>query len=552
MKKYLVAAMAVAFSLGWTARSQAQDAGQLKPIVVFSVSAFDEIHQDLDMIGKISNFPDLSKSVDTFINRMTGQSTLLPGLDKSRAWGGAVMMNGGGNPIRYAFVPVSDAQQLLGAVAPLSGGAQDAPGEPGLKLISRPGSKVYLKPEQNWLFASDQAESLRSVPSAPADLLDDLHKEYDVAVRFYVRNIPQQYRDMALDQIRAGFEQAMRQRGGQIPGLQQFGQNPFEQMVQAIDQIEHLTLGWAIDSKQKRMVFDFSMTAVEGSELARQSNDTQPPARLAGFMAPEATLALHVNGGIKVEDQQQLNMVMQQAKAQVAQALDNERNIPDAERAVAKELVGDFMNVLQDTFAKGQINAGMAVYGSGPISLVAGGIVADGRKVGGIIRKAVDRYRNQPGFPQVVFDKEKAGDLSFHVLSTPYPPGAQGEESKKWLGGDAITITFAFGPEHAFIAMGADGAEAIKQVIAKSSGTPADDAPFRMSISLTKLMEIAAKQPGGNPLIGMMTGLLGTDGKDHLHLSSRPIKNGVLMRLETEEGFLRFLGGASRFAGSGF
>jgi len=99
------------------------------------------------------------------------------------------------------------------------------------------------------------------------------------------------------------------------------------------------------------------------------------------------------------------------------------------------------------------------------------------------------------------------------------------------------------------VALGSDGVATIEQVMAKSTGTTAEQAPLHMRLSLGQVMDIVAKQ-GGNPFVGLAAQML-QGGQDHVHLFEQPIANGVQYRLEIEEGILKLIGGAAKMAMGG-
>ena len=51
------------------------------------------------------------------------------------------------------------------------------------------------------LFFSDQPKHLANLPTDPVAMLGGLDKQYSVALRFFVQNVPQNLRDLALFQL---------------------------------------------------------------------------------------------------------------------------------------------------------------------------------------------------------------------------------------------------------------------------------------------------------------------------------------------------------------
>ncbi len=94
MKKLLSWVMALALLLGTSSivRSQEQPAGTMQPVLVVSLSGYDEIRNDLDWIGKLGSSP-LAEMVDMGLKLQLGVQDFT-GLDKSRPWGLVIQTDG--------------------------------------------------------------------------------------------------------------------------------------------------------------------------------------------------------------------------------------------------------------------------------------------------------------------------------------------------------------------------------------------------------------------------------------------------------------------------
>ena len=91
MKKTLLSALAVALLLASTAPARAQDAP--KPFAIVALAGYDELRNDVDFIGQLSDNPDLVKSLDGIVALFT-QFQGLAGLDKSKPLGVSIATDG--------------------------------------------------------------------------------------------------------------------------------------------------------------------------------------------------------------------------------------------------------------------------------------------------------------------------------------------------------------------------------------------------------------------------------------------------------------------------
>jgi len=90
--------------------ANAQD-DEMKPLAVLSFGGFQEMLDDLELVGQLSDNPDLAKGLEGLIEMAT-QGQGLPGLDKKRPWGASIASDGLQFSI-LAFLPVDDLEGFL-------------------------------------------------------------------------------------------------------------------------------------------------------------------------------------------------------------------------------------------------------------------------------------------------------------------------------------------------------------------------------------------------------------------------------------------------------
>ncbi len=293
MKKTLLSALAVALLLSTAGWSLAQDLS--KPILTVSLSGLKEIKSDLDFVGKLSGNPDLSKSLDGPLKAFT-QGQGLAGLDESRPIGALVGFDGV-QPLVLAFVPVTDMKKLLSALSGVIGEARQVDGVTQIQAGPMP---LFLKEVDGWAFISQSAEGLAKTPKDPLKLLDGLDKKYDVAVRLGVQNIPEAFRQLAIDQIKLGVEGGLQQQPNESDAQYELRSKLTEKQMDAlatmINELNDVTIGFSIDQQARVAGFDVSITAVAGSKTAKQFASSGSKASLfSGFVMPDAVASLHVN-----------------------------------------------------------------------------------------------------------------------------------------------------------------------------------------------------------------------------------------------------------------
>ena len=107
----------------------------------------------------------------------------------------------------------------------------------------------------NWAVVADKSENLAKAPADPLKLLGDLPKRYDLAVRASIKNLPKEYREQLLAQLRAGAEVGMQQMPGESDEDYAMRLNMAKQAVQQlttlVNDMDDVLLGWNVDAKTK-------------------------------------------------------------------------------------------------------------------------------------------------------------------------------------------------------------------------------------------------------------------------------------------------------------
>jgi hypothetical protein len=555
VKKILWSVLAFAVVLGTAICARAQDdAPEMKPVAVISFSGYAELKRDLEYLGETSGNPDMVKQLEGLLTFFT-QGQGLAGLDQDKPWGAAAALPEGGigAPNLLVFLPVSDLQKLLGALAQLTGEPVDK-GD-GILEIKKESNSVYVKEQDGWAYVAQMPDALAKLPVDPLKLLGGLNEQYDLALRLNIQNVPQALRDFAVDamkqQVERSLQQAQENSDDDDVQLQpQIARHQVEMLGKAINEIDAITLGWSIDSEGKRALIDLNMTAIEGSDTAKQlASVSNSASKFAGFLMPEALLTAHINSVAQEPDIEQSLAMLGQLRTHIMDSIDEDEDLPDEEaKDLVKELVGEALEVAEATVKNGRFNGGLTVTGEGPLTIVAGGMVADGEKLEEVAKKFVKLAENEPDVPEVKLDVDEHKGVKFHTATIPLPDDEDGEKAKQVFGEEAL-VTVGFGPDSFYVALGDDGLETIKAVMDKSAeGASEELPPLEILLALAPLMKFAAQQEDANPGVAMIAESLKEGGADHLKITVRPIENGVQYQIEGEEGIIKLIGSGAKLA----
>jgi hypothetical protein len=418
---------------------------------------------------------------------------------------------------------------------------------------------LAVKHEGDWAYISQSPQHLRNLPKDPAKLLAPIAKDYDVAVRFYLANVPEAFRQQGLAMIRGGLQMGMQQQPGetdaQFEVRRRMIENQLETFEKSAAEIDQFTLGLDIDSEQKQVHLDFDLAVLPGSALAKQlAAQANAKTNFAGFASDDAAAYLSVASKLGPDDIQQTLSQLEGLRGQLERAIDEEENLPDeTAKDKIKEVAGKLIDAFENTVKSGSIDGGGRLQLGDTLTFAAGGYVADGAELEKAFKELVALAKNEPDFPGIKFDAEKYKDVRFHTTSVP----VKDEEGQKVLG-ETLDVVVGIGPQAGYLAIGEQGLDLLKQVIDESAKRPgAAVPPMQVNVALAPIFKFAAEK-GEEPQVAMLAEALSqAAGQDHVKLTVIPVTNGQKVRLLLEQGVLEALGQAGQMSqgqavGAGF
>jgi len=519
-------------------------AAEARPVAVVSIAGYDALMSDLDFLGTLSDAPQLGQIVEGFLSFFT-KAQGMAGLDKAKPIGLAVSLDpAGGPPKGFAFVPVSDSEKLLDALA-LAIPETEELGDGFKQLkIKNSGMPLIMIEKGGWAFLSISKDYLTDLPADPSKLLGDLPSKYDLAVQLNVGNVPEPLVDMAMQQIRGGAAQALRNRlpnetEEQYEARKKLTGDLIENAVEQIRQIDQITLGTAIDSKTRSAYLDGAVTMKSGSEMAKQINaaaEDAKPTRFGGLSDDENPAGLYVSSPITEGDQEVILELLAEARKQIEAKIAEEF----ATNAEAKELftsaAADSLDVVKATIEEGLVDGAVAMIGEGPFSFVGAIHVADGMKLNGVFKKLVNMAAQAPNAPPIKLDADEHKGITFHTIEVPLD-----DEATELFGEASVTI--GFGKNTIVFGMGEDPIETASEVL--EGKADADGPPAKGQVRIAPFLAIGMEKENNEREKAMMKvalDVLEESEKDRIVMTSGFIPNGQKTRLEVEEGILKAIG----------
>lgn len=526
---------------------------ELKPVVVVSVAGYDAILSDVDYIaGVVGNQQVNAASIDGILKFFTGGKGA-DMIDRKAPWGFALL--GEGTDFQpLVFLPIKDYENLVTVMNNFGSKIQDE--DDDIKSVQVPQApikpiKMYMKHQTGYVYFSHQTEALKTLPADPTVYLGTLPKEYDIGVRAFVQNVPEDLRDKAIGALRQGVEQNLRQSPGEDDNAfamrKKLLESQLAQLETVIKELDTFTFGVNIDSVAKAVFLDMSLTGKPGSEIANRPATTSS---FAGFLQANAGLTGNLTAKLTSQEIAQYQAMIQTAGNAINNDLDKDSNLNEAAKTQVKTLLADLLDIAAKTVQTGKLDGGGSVaFVDKNVSAFAGAGVHDGKAVDKLLKKILEIDEVRKDLRDVKLDTADHNGVTFHQIGIPVP-----DAKAQDIFGDTLTLTFGIGDKAVYLAAGKDGIQSIKSGI--DASTAAGNAkldPFSLNLAAAAIANFAASvnnEPGAE--MAAQT-LKSSEGKDHIIVTAKEIPNGGMMRIQIDEGIIRLgaaMAGAVRGGGA--
>jgi len=540
LKIYLLAALiATATALSPLASAQAQKQ-ELQPAVVFSVTPVENIFKDVAYLSEAAGQPDMGRLL---VILSAGYTV---GIDKTRPAGGYLTFDGN-NPVPVTFIPVTDLKKALATHRATIGEAKEIEG--GILELENDNTTLYIKEKDGYAFVTQEKENLAVLPKNAAEMVGALAEEYTIAVQLNVQNIPADLRKLAVTEIKAAFERELENQAGDNDDKdaaavrEKLGRNTVEQFTELIENSDQVTIGWAVDPEAKVTYLDVSATAIKGTKLARQMASLQNQTTLfGGFLLEDSAVNFNLTGEMTPQDVEQLLFMLNTGRDRAIQEVEEDDDLnDDKKRDEAKRIIGEMFDVVEASVKTGKLDGGaVLLLGDQSMRFAAGSRVAKGKELERALRDLVKLADGDPEFPTTKLNIGKHKGVVFHGMEIDIPAD---EADAREIFGKQLDVTIGLSESSIYLALGDGGVDLLKQVIDKSAASANDTvSPMRMTISLGPILEFAS-QFDDNPFTdGAVEALKDVRNRDHIIITSTPIKRGSKTRIEIENGVLTILG----------
>ena len=191
-------------------------------------------------------------------------------------------------------------------------------------------------------------------------------------------------------------------------------------------------------------------------------------------------------------DVAQAEQMLKGAKAAIVKQLDENDELGDKRRDLAKQLLNDVFNVLKKTAELKKSDAGLAVVLEDHPAVIGGWMIAGGKRLDAALRKLAKAIgdENAELGQMVKLDAEELDGIKFHVATIPVPPSDGGRE----VFGETVQIVIGVSDSRLYFGAGKEPIAAIKKAIEASKEDPEKSIPpMELVVSAAPIAKFLAK-----------------------------------------------------------
>lgn len=516
-------------------------AASTDPVLVLTIASFNKLMQDVNYMSAVMGQPQAGG----MFSIMAGSFT--QGLDTSRPIGVLVpMVDGSPEPI--GVLPTNDVETMLKRLEGQIGPADKL--DDGTLVVAAGPALVYIRQVGSWAVVARNSDLIGLVPADPMSLMTGLGDNYDIGMRLSIQEIPLGLREMLVDQLSQGFEQAMARQAGDAGQVADLSKGQLEQLNMLIREADKLMFGININPNKRTMTIDTEFTAAAGTSLAEMYAGQQPiPSKFTAVLKGDPALRYHaagsVSSGLIESSAASMDMVM----ASVQKALDDQDRIGDDVKAEIEEMLGGLVDIMSKTIAEGKYDVGLiGTAGDNMLKLAGGMFVHDGDEVAAWVQKLDGKLSQIPDAPRFKFNESTYNGVTMHSVSIDIP--ARAVESRRLLGESAV-ITLGTAPHAVYFAFGQGSVTAMKALIDTADADTAGLAgrPLgQMRVKLLPFLRLAQSMKPNDAVAAVIDAVAGSGDTDYVNIVSNAIENGQASNIEIGEAVLKAIGAAIREA----
>lgn len=518
------------------------------PLVVVTVASVERLLKQADVTFESAGRAELSETIGSVLERVGD----LKGLDRNQPLGLLVYLQGI-TPQVVAFAPVDNLDNLLKTIE-IGPVTTKKVGEDRIE-IAGPQQTLLGKIQRGYVFLSNSDEALDHEFGNPAKFSAKLSAVYDISASINLKTLPSITRDLFIGFMRSQTEINLQRRDNEPEGAFRIrkadGMKNLEFIEMLLTQGEELTLGWTVSQTERNAALEIIATATPESELASNFNQLNAvKSQFTNLIKDTSKYPLIASLSWKIDRSGQkfmkelfagieMELGKQLTKASGSIGTGTATTSDSTTEAALHEL----LDVLRDTAQAGHFDFVAQFVGEagGPFALVGGLKVTDGNKLSGALTDIVNRLKGNADLAEVQTNAAEHKGVRLHRIQ-----GKQADEGEQKLYGGTPSVYFGAGGRAFWFAVGGDNALVELRKAIDIAAQPVSDTavtvPFQFVMNFSKWMEIFGGGASGSDGFASRAKSAFSKGGDTLRIDVKPLDNGLRMRVQLDEAFLRLLG----------
>ncbi len=501
-----------------------------KPFAVVSVAGIERMLGALDFSFEAADRPEASEALTGFLERAGD----LKGIDHRQGFGIMIYLSGI-MPQPVGFAPVDKIEDMMKTVelGPFTTKKIDAENYE----LKGTGGSVFVKLVGRYAFFSNQQERLDREFPDPAPITQRLAKQYDIAAMVDLNSLPEDQKNLLATLLRGSADANLQRRDGETEAAHRIrkaiGENHAALLEQVLRQAREVTLGWKLSAERRQAALELSVIAYRGTELETlltELNATRT--QFTNFLKGDAPLTFASTWKLDKRGKTLFD--------EIVQALAG--TIPSATEANEDDPIQQMFRAARADVESGGLDFAIRFLGEpkGPFVLVGGLKVTDGRAMEAGLAELCTYLLETGKVDDIEVDVDKYQGIRVHRVDLI----SRDNDNDRIYGGKP-SLYMGVDDKTLWIAVGGDEALPVLYEQIDKLAEPADKAvpgvPMQFVINMSDWMSLGEENDRRNR-VGRTFQEAFTRENSTMRIELRSIENGARLRLEWNEGFIRFVG----------
>lgn len=518
-----------------TQTSSAQSAPE--PSVVISMAPLGEQLDDMKHLVNASGFGNMNFIIQSQVKYYTD------GIDREKPSGAYLYFEGEDpKPKWLAMVAIEDGDKVLDQIANF---ADIDEGSDFITVTTDSEDEFLIKDTGDYFLVSDDKDMFDMAPSNPSTELLAASGDFNVAVRVFGQRVPQELRDKGIELITDGFTQQMEELE-RLEGAVEMDESIIEaqlsQVESLINETDELMIGYKIDKEKKLLTSTFSLTALEGSDIAKRVAVINPPGDSAftGFLNDTAAADFNLRYQLHEDDVKLYVGLMDTMRQQMIDEIDADGEFTDEELATIETASANISESFKATLEGKLIDTGgVLVMDENSFSFAGGSSIVDTEKFEEAVKSLVDLAETKAdGLLEAKLNSGTYDDITLHTILISIPDD---EEEARDVFGSQVEIVVGVSPDKVYFGAGKNPLKTLTDAIERSkTPKPSEYGQLLYNVRVAPILRFASKASGEEALADMAE-TLEKDETGRITIWSKEIPNGIETTFEAQDGILALI-----------